>query len=187
MRVAATWAMAILLFTGCTSPGMECDLNTTDYAIYSTVINKQLLPSLNFRDKQSGYVFVRGITTANPSIGVLSEGKYEAVGKVLPGISRETYDDFMAANKIPLQLEKRLELQVAYRFAQDHDVWDPTYNSSSYGLITLSKIGFNHLGNEAMVYVCISALSKSGRGSILLLRKHGSNWIVQQVHEVWIS
>jgi hypothetical protein len=193
MRAAVLCAIAISVLIGC-SPNRERGSVAPDYTIYSVVINGLLLANSESGDKQSGYVYIKGTTTIDPHL-IVDRVVYtnediwaialRNIDKNLPGISKETLDDFKAANEKPSQLEKRLELKVAYRFMQDHDNWDVVSNPSSFGRITVSKIGYNHLGNEALVYVDILKMDKDGWGCVVLLCKQGNNWIVKQKRELW--
>ena len=74
---------------------------------------------------------------------------------------------------------------------EKHDGWDKFYTKypKSPGIITLSRIGFNHDGTMAMIYLGWQGGWLAGEGQIYVLRKQNGKWVEQPASfgPQWVS
>lgn len=136
----------------------------------------------------------------------LLPGYVDTFGRI-PGIERETVEDFWARNLQPrlvtLLSRTRVPVVVATRATIDslptgHDpdnggemrFWRAFHERfpSSSGLITLSRVGFNAARTQAVLNVDRGCGGLCGDGTIVLLARDASGrWRVVHTRGTWIS
>jgi len=83
---------------------------------------------------------------------------------------------FAAINRFPVPIDRR-------RFPED------TKYSSQFirkGVYSLSRVGFNAKGDEALLYATFSSLMEDGHGSLVWLKQTGGAWTVAKATAVWM-
>jgi hypothetical protein len=95
--------------------------------------------------------------------------------------------------RVPMVLVSLRELETLFSAGpnQKPDGWDRFYARypKSPGIIKISRVGFNHRGDMAMVYVYSQNHWLSGSGSIRVLRRQDGMWITvpASIGPRWIS
>jgi hypothetical protein len=88
-------------------------------------------------------------------------------------------------------LSQREEESLFSARGDKHDGWNKFYTKypKSPGIITVSRIGFNHNGTMAMIYLGWQGNWLDGAGQIYVLRKQNGKWVEQPVSfgPRWVS
>ena len=111
----------------------------------------------------------------------------------------ETADSFRARNDAAYPLRLDMEIGASYvlltqndktqLFNQNQDGWQLFYEKypDAPGITALSRVGFNHALDQALVYAGTQSQWLAGAGYYLLLKKVNGVWIVDQQVMTWIS
>jgi hypothetical protein len=103
-------------------------------------------------------------------------------------LSEETLQDYLAVNRIRVRL-KNLSCpgKSCVLISSDNMVdWESLYPDAG-GVVTVSRVGFNRAGSQALVYWSVYRAPKAAIGSLILLEKESGQWIVLQNLMIWIS
>ncbi len=169
------------------------NLEAEEYAVYSTLINQMY----NFDGIDR--VVIGSQTSIQDSIAGNSNTTLQYVAKHLPrdSVSWETLNDFQAKNKQPQLLKPLFKIELKYVFLSKEEQGELFQTDNDWTaflikypkqrLITLSRIGFNHEMNQAIVYIGSQSGPKSGSGFYVLLTKKDGIWSIYRKVEVWIS
>lgn len=60
-------------------------------------------------------------------------------------------------------------------------------SQESTGLLRISEVGFSENGAEAIFYVEGGSGCTTGRGVLVFMRLEAGQWVVANVHELWVS
>jgi hypothetical protein len=111
----------------------------------------------------------------------------------------ETADSFRARNDTAYPLRSDMEIGAVYvlltqndktqLFNQNQDGWQLFYEKypDAPGITALSRVGFNHALDQALVYTGTQSQWLAGAGFYLLLKKVNGGWIIDQQVMTWIS
>jgi len=124
---------------------------------------------------------------------------YSELKRQSPDLLSETLDDFKVKNASKKTLKNRFSLS-SERVLLSRDQlknlipdaccgWKSFYKRypTAPGIITVSRVGFNHQKNQALVYVGNQKQSREGLGVLYILVKTENSWIIQQELEMWES
>jgi len=107
-------------------------------------------------------------------------------------------DDYRTRNLVPQALEEQFSLALPYtliseaefnRLFEQGDGWNRFYASypGAQGVMTLSQVGFDASGTQALVYTGNQADAKAGQGYYLFLTKETGTWAIQEMVLAWVS
>ena len=158
-----------------------------EYAVYRAVIEEMYV-----HDERKLIVIV-GQTFFNPDYVI---GAFESPD--ILNVSPETLDSFQKRNQQPQAIDcTKLVLSVPCASDEisikdgEHprDYWDRFYEKypGSQGSMSISRVGFNTDGSEALVYVGNYAYDLAGEGFHVLLVRKGDTWVVHRKETAWIS
>ena len=111
----------------------------------------------------------------------------------------ETADSFRARNDAAYPLRPDMDIGAGYilltqndktqLFNQNQDGWQLFYEKypDAPGITALSRVGFNHALDQALVYAGTQSQWLAGAGYYLLLKKVNGGWIIDQQVMTWIS
>jgi hypothetical protein len=164
-----------------------------EYAVYDAMIANIFLPS--------GYesIVIVDQTVAGISSGPASQQDLDNLRQnMAPDLQAETLADFVAKNERSYRIENHFSLDVPVvlisnqavdEFFAAQDGWERFYEQypNSQGMMTVSRVGFNPSGQQALVYVGNQADLLAGEGNYVLLSKEGDQWKVTKTFQAWIS
>lgn len=112
-------------------------------------------------------------------------------------IRNDTYRDFLQKNSSSYYIEELERNQKYYHILSSDslkkmrgDFWERFYSNypKSYGIITLSRVGFNELHNKAFLRIDLDISHNSGEKVFCFFDKVNNNWILSKVDkEIWTS
>ncbi|MDQ3803368.1 MAG: hypothetical protein M3416_05880 [Acidobacteriota bacterium] len=195
--------MGFLCLTGCTRPetivhSIEPGVakvrgkEAVEYAVYAALIKEMYV------EDKIKMIAIREHTALHPMVGDGLLKELERVRQKMPAVSQEMVDNFIEENKHSRPLENAFNLSVPSvligekeyeEIFQDADGWQTFYRKypASQGLMTLSKVGFNSVMNQALVYVGNQHAGLGGAGYYVLLSMENGAWIIQDKSGAWIS
>ena len=171
-------------------------LSADEYAIYDVIIN----PNPPSQFQAQGEIVIEADTTNryNPSDRATDIRGY--VARQMTGLQPQTIDSFLAANQTMTPLADQFHLNgrivllsradQAKIFSGDwQTMWTTFYQRfpGASGLRAFSRVGFNSARDQALVYYQISSGSLDAEGSMILLKKTSTGWLVQQQLQLWIA
>lgn len=116
-----------------------------------------------------------------------SNGEAPWMGR-MPQLSEETLQRYLSVNRtrVPLKtIPCPGKTCVLISFEKMAD-WRRMYPDAG-GAITVSRVGFNRAGTQALVYWSVYWAPLAASGSVILLEKEGGHWTVRQNLMIWIS
>ena len=182
-----------LVSLGATNAGAQANLKD-EPLIYAAVID-ELFSGTKVSDKPIKLLLLENQTRFDDF-----EGEKVVNAKVATSpfkdVKPETMESFIRQNaqRSPLTASVKASVKVQLiesDLAQETvsgSKWKKLYAAipDSSGIISLSKIGFDKEGKQALVYVAHVYGEDSGRGTILLLQKTGQQWKVQDKLFAWV-
>jgi hypothetical protein len=164
-----------------------------EYAVYDAMIANNFLPS--------GYerILIVDQTVAGISAGPALQQDLDFLREnMAPDLQAETLADFVAKNERSYRIENHFSLDVPVvlisnqavdEFLAAQDGWERFYEQypNSQGMMTISRVGFNPSGQQALMYVGNQADLLAGEGNYVLLSKEGDEWKVTKTFQAWIS
>jgi hypothetical protein len=132
------------------------------------------------------------LTEADP------EESMEYVKSGLDGISKETFENYMARNAQSVALPGNMNLGVQYVILTPEELAEvgsqPNWGKllaerypGSNGYTIFSRVGFNNSLDQALVYVGNVGGPLVGSGSYYLLEKKDGKWVMIEQVNVWMS
>jgi hypothetical protein len=196
-----TLANLLLGCTGSNTPDLEpAEISPTpspnpQYLVYRALIEAQFLSEAGIQR-----IVIQDHTGVGPTAGGDLEAQAVYIQKSFgQALDPQTLEDFRQANEASQPLADQFGLNVPVilidqttqqgLFESDADGWQQFYTDypGAQGIMTLSGVGFNTAGNQALVYVGNQADFLAGRGSYVLLVKQGDEWVIQDSLTAWIS
>jgi hypothetical protein len=106
----------------------------------------------------------------------------------MPRLSDETLQNYLSANRsrIPLKCISCPGKTCVLISNEKMAVWERLVPDAG-GAITVSRVGFNRSGTQALVYWSVYWAPLAAYGSVILLEKEGGRWMVRQDLMIWIS
>ncbi len=128
----------------------------------------------------------------------------------IPDVEQETWDDFYTKNQQSHSLKERFnrsalnpfrlglnivvvndeDLSMIFNYADsEQNPWEKfeAKYSGAREVYFLSRVGFNHARNQALVHVSYECGALCGGGDYVLLEKKFGFWLIQKRHMSWIS
>lgn len=176
--------MACSLFTTTDAPS-RAEIDKEEQDIYSFFVGEYRAPVLILENTATDI----SMTEPQQTIDYIKSG--------LPGLSRETLDNFMERNEQPGTLSEDMDLGVEYILLSSedlsattsqpnwHEVMLERYGTAGYTVF--SRVGFNRTLDQAVIYVGDVAGPLMGAGFYYLLEKELGHWKVKEQIMVWIS
>ncbi len=186
--LAASAALAMALRAPLKSSAQTTDTppvrDSDEYSVYSAILNSQFTPT-----KLQQFV-INGKTSriTNPAY----------FDRVAPDVEFDTISDFKAKSEKSGLLERRLDLKTPYVFVSEDELdalfnhkvgvltdiggWGRFYERypGAPGLIAFSRVGFDSIKDQALVYIGFQHGYLGGSGRFLVLAKADRSWQVQK-------
>ena len=153
-----------------------------DYAVYSCLIDSWYV-------NKAIHLIVIEDQTDLQLWGEKLEDWVADLPEILPGGTTELVQDFVNNNKQSHLLKPLFVLKVPYVFITSREMddifqivggegWDEFYRRypGSHGTITLSRPGFNAVGNQSLVYIGNQVDWRAGSGHRVFLIKEEGAW-----------
>lgn len=176
------------------TPRLTSLLSQEEYSVYDGIIKAQYL------GERVKLVVISDHTTTSVSPGDsgVDPSNMAFIQKNLPEVEAATLQNFIQANQQQYLLGRQFNLGVKYvliskeemkSIFEDDKGWSVFYQRypDSQGTMTLSRVGFNDKGTQAVVYVGNQADWLAGTGNVYLLEKINGQWTVKNHTMVWIS
>lgn len=170
----------VWLFAAC-SPALAGGVKEEDYPVYDSVL--EIIASFDVNAKR----FVVLSQTGPALSGISAEDLYTSLSTDLPDISPETAADFLARNteEYPLKdnfdperkilLLSQQELDEQFGTPIDWNQFNLAYPTAA-GFYTISCIGYNNTGDQALIYVTDTSETVGGEGVFFLLVIKDGEW-----------
>lgn len=174
--------------------------NDEEYAIYNTV-----LTAMRFEE-------ARSLAAGNPPVKSLviddRTSLHESVSRhpeyrdhleAQLAVSHELVERFRMINASPAQLDAHFAIPLEVRlmtggerqqlFSEPREGWSRFYQRypDAFGIVTLSRVGFDAGGNEALVYVICGRERLSGDGQYFFVKRENGAWKPAAALRDWIS
>jgi hypothetical protein len=163
--------------------------------IYALVI-EELFAGKKVSDKPVKALLIENTTRFDDFEGEKAVSAKAAATPMFKGLKPDTMQNFIRQNSQPTPLtsliKSSLKLErIDGKRAQETvsgEKWKEFYAAygDSAGIISLSKIGFDKEGRQALVYVAHVYGEDAGRGTILFLQKTGQQWKIQEKVVNWV-
>lgn len=172
------------------TPMVQGDRESDEYDVYAALIDEMYV------DERVKLIVIVDHTDADYSEDLDQTLQY--VTENISGIQQETLDDFKAQNAQSHPLRDDFNLRVPHGLISQREMkeifstgsgWDEFYQKypDSQGAMTLSRVGFNREGDQALVYVGNQSHWLAGAGYYVLLARQDGAWVIQDNVMVWIS
>jgi hypothetical protein len=166
----------------------QADLEKEEQAIYASFLKNNLEPIVIQKDTSTGWL---------PSSEDELKQRMEYIASGLPNASNETLDDFFQRNRQSTQLAPDMQLGVHYILLSADDLsavmdqpdgWDAFHKKySPSGYLQFSRVGFNDMVDQAIVYVASIPGPMMGSGNYYLLEKEAGQWSIREQVLAWVS
>jgi hypothetical protein len=106
----------------------------------------------------------------------------------MPRLSDETLQHYLSVNRTRVPL-KNIECpgKTCVLISSEKMVFWERLFPDAEGAVTVSRVGFNRSGTQALVYWSIYWAPLAAYGSVILLEKESGFWTVRQNLAIWIS
>jgi hypothetical protein len=123
----------------------------------------------------------------------------ESLRQKAPSLQQTTIDRFRKANRQQALLGRAFRFPVEYQiidqaqldpiFNRKGDIWGSYYKQypGSQGIGTLSRVGFNADGTQALFYISNRCGGLCGGGSYVVMEKRDGHWVIEKEIEMWVS
>jgi hypothetical protein len=128
------------------------------------------------------------ILLADSTMAYMSFGNLDYWKEHMPSLSDETITAYLSVNATRARLQPIAcpgKTCVLIGKANPYD-WR-NRNPGESGLVTVSRVGFNRTGTQALVYWSEFWAPLAASGSMMLLEKIEGRWVVRRSLMIWIS
>ena len=180
--------------------------HTVDYKVYDAVIGHMFRDGITQFDMQTkvSQIVIRDRTHSEYAYGPQREN-WEQVKIRLRSLTDETIAAYENARRSESKLERKFDILLKYslisdtqlyhvfpnknRYEKSQEQWTAFYKlyPDSAGYNSLSKVGYDKSGRQALVYFVNWCGSLCGTGSYVLLEKGNKGWVVKESAGMWIS
>jgi hypothetical protein len=184
----------ILILIGILFPTILLSQVNDTYEIYSKIIRKE------FRKYEK--ITIDNITSIHNK--KLNDSSYVYFKENLPNLKKETFNNFILMNKkidsIKNSFRTRHEILILSKKETDEIFenksnwendggWVEFYKKygTTQGLLELSRVGFDRVSRQALVYYGNQSHARAGVGLYVLFEKKGKRWIKRESFMAWIS
>lgn len=167
-------------------------LDDEEYAVYSALISDMYV-----RDGSKSITILIETRASKSPHSDLAETLQRVRGGIAGGITSDVINDFLEKNLQPSPLTNRFNSIGEYRLLSREEVerifqkgggWVEYHsNYHAQGIVELSRVGFSHGGEQALVYTGIQSGLKTGVGYYVLLVKESEGWRIKDKVEIWAS
>lgn len=179
------------------------NLPDKDYDVYSEVLRHIYMNSVPENDRVEMLVIQEKTSLQNAIEnskdkdldGLYQTWKWE--GTIL---DKEMFNKFKLDNEEAITLKGSFDIPIKYVVVSKADLsnafgdksvteaWESFHSKypNSSGIITLSRVGFNKRGNEALVYIKTSCGPMCADGKIAFLIKDKGVWKTKKIFELWV-
>ena len=201
MRITSILSLVLLIYLApalAQTSTAKCELNTTDYAVLTAVLNglgRPEDPEEAWANKR--FVIEDSTATYKEESEETSRWGFRSNSKEAPAKKTIHALTSKAAISCPLatrfgdpnsyQMVSRDEIESLFKKGQDG--WDKCYKKypNAGGFWEFSRPGLNDNGDEALMYVGHHCGWLCGTGHLFLVRKQGETWKVVNRLMLWIS
>ena len=181
---------------GISAPHRQSEVSSEEYAVYSALLRQRRVPEgitlIVIEDHTQTTEFLYDDDLS---------GHLKYVKRRLPSFSQVAFNDFRAKNRESQTLNRSFNLKLRYSLLSrakfesfagpggtmemSEAGWQRFYSEyrGSSGLLSFSRVGFDHKKNQALVFISDIRGHSSGRqwgdGSYVLLIKKARRWRVQ--------
>jgi hypothetical protein len=162
-----------------------------EYMIYSALINQKYI-------RNDVRLIVISDRTFAHTVGTNSLDKtLEFISKKLNISEQDLLKDFLMKNQQSYKLKAQFDIKVKYvlvneeeksQLSQSGNFWsafDEKYPNAQ-GILSLSRVGFNHAMSRALVYIGNNGSASTGAGYYVLLVKSDGKWVIQVETMAWV-
>ena len=165
----------------------QADIEREEQAVYAVFVSRNKGPAVILQN-----------TSTSLSDEESPRQSMENFKDSLPGISRETIENYGERNEKASQLSPDMQLGVDYVLLTEdelreissqgkwHEILQERYPGSN-GYVIFSRVGFNKSLDQAVLYVGEVAGPLMGAGHYYLLEKQNGEWTIKEQQMVWIS
>jgi hypothetical protein len=170
----------------------DAERRREEYAIYPVILTEFYL------DDQIQCFVLEDFTTTGHLAGADESRAY--IQENMPGVSDDLWMDFDTQNQESIPVSSSFEVGVPVILISEEDVaklfstddgggWDRFYETfaGAQGIMELSRVGFNHAMDRALVYTGNQSHYLAGAGHLFLMEKRDGRWTIQETLMVWIS
>jgi hypothetical protein len=194
IRISALFLILWLVLDCSVYAGAQ-DNQRDEPLIYSAVV-EELFAGKKLSDKPIKLILLENQTRFDDFEGEKAVNAAPNAPPMFKGLKPETMQSFIRQNarRHPLLIPVKASLKVQLidgKIAQEtvqNGGWEKLYAShpDCGGIVSLSKVGFDRGGTQALVYVAHVHGEDIGRGTILFLQKAGQQWKVQEKIANWV-
>lgn len=199
--------IVLLLLISILSSFVAAQTADEEYRVYDAVIAKMFAGGKVTFDGPSKVkqLIIRDITTTDYAFGDDKE-RWDDIKQLLQNkLTDDTIANYESKLKNATELKRAFDIDLEYTLLSktDHDSifdnrkkfedqqkdWSEFYEKypESGGYISLSNVGFNKTGDQALVYFVHWCGGLCGTGHYLLLSKCKKDWKVDTLAMIWIS
>lgn len=194
--LAIFFIILCLAMQGMSAPNRQSEVSSEEYAVYSALLRQRRVP-----EGVTQFVIEDHTQTTDFLYDDDLSGHLKYVKRRLPSFSQVAFNDFRAKNQASQPLNRSFNLKLRYSllsrakfesFAGPGGMmemsevgWQIFYSEyrGASGLLSFSRVGFDHKRNQALVFISDMRGHSSGRqwgdGSYVLLIKKKGRWRVQ--------
>lgn len=178
-------------------------LKESEYEIYNTVIAKVITDYSEYISESRNLILVVDSTFVwlDRFHHHTLDDQINSVKPNFPNTSPETFNSFRIRNeknsllnghKIKLPIKHRLVSKNKIQTLRNdfkHDFWNilPQKYKGLFCMVRLSRIGFNEMRNQAILYFEYMFDGLSGAGNFVYLTKKGKGWSIANWVKIWYS
>lgn len=174
------------------------DASAEEYAVYSAVIANMFAGDGIRVDSTSKIQLVIQDATATEFIRDTLKDDEPYFREMFPMLAEGVAEDYNVRNIKPSRLKDSFKLNLKHVMLKKPELdkifnggggWEEFYKRypGSSGFIILSRVGFNAVMNQALVYIHHGCGGLCGTGHYVLLEKSGNDWRAIKKNMVWIS
>jgi hypothetical protein len=170
------------------------DLDSAEYDVYSAVIAGRVLGK-----DVTKIVIAKNTVKAGKFDKQIEESRETFIKNVSADLGPDTVDDYLNKGRESRSIEPRSmggvdfvvldQSIIATFFQKGPDGWADL--KARYpdigGVLTFSRVGFNHDMNQALVYAGWSCGPRCGQGDYFFLQKQAGAWTIKKKYNLWIS
>lgn len=213
-KILGVTGLSVALLTACGGPGQiavtpDNQVTDTEYQLLSVYITR------TFTGKSAREHVVGQVSKIVIADKTQSDTEYEIklgndnnpnrwkeiwvyLDKECPTLEAVTFDSFREANAHPAHFKPLFRLPVKCELIDKREFesifekggwWEDYYKKypGAQGFLTLSRVGFNPHGDQALFYAGNGCGGKCGTGSYVVMERIGSNWKMLKEIISWMA
>ena len=204
MKTSKCFVLGLLVVAAlsCTSTGIPNDYD--DYEIYVEFLSQNIWERIELENIELGNVVINSVTDTS-GMDYESKEPWEIgsyIRESLPALQRSTIRSFETRNRKPIVLSAENFEQHSVSIVAEHELskifnraeggggWWPEYYerfADAQGILTLSRVGFNSEGTQALLYYGNQYAGLGGKGEMVLFDRVDNRWLITKRYMIWIS